>query len=324
MRAIPRVVFVVPCYNEAAVLGSTITILLATLSQLSEAELCTVSSSGLILVDDGSHDDTWRLIESGSQADPRVNGLRLSRNKGHQAALVAGLSAALYCSDVAISIDADLQDDVAVCGEMLSLYRQGYDIVYGVRSDRRTDSRSKRFFANLFYSSMLFLGVEIVPGHADFRLIARRPLQELMKYKERSLFMRGVIPLLGFKAASVYYARKSRDAGGSKYPFRKSMSLAVDGILSFSNKPLRLITYLGLLTSFCALMGVVVIVIGHYSGVTVQGWTSMMVVISVIGGIQLLCIGIIGEYLGRIYKEVKRRPRYHVQEGAGRFLEDKF
>lgn len=316
-RSTPVVLFVVPCYNEDLVIDQSINALLVELERLNAAGLCSRERSGVLLVDDGSKDDTWRLITLWSNRDHRVSGLRLSRNKGHQAALLAGLAKAVECADVSISIDADLQDDVSVCQEMLSLYQQEYDIVYGVRGDRSTDSRSKRFYANLFYTLMPLLGVEVVPGHADFRLLSRDPLVELLRYEERSMFLRGIIPQLGYKTACVYYSRKTRGAGTSKYPFRKSLSLAVDGLISLSYKPLRFVAYLGVLMSLLSCVSMVAIVTNFLMGGTIQGWASLMVLITIIGGVQLLALGVIGEYLGRVYREVKRRPRYHVQTLTG-------
>lgn len=321
-RPIPTALFVVPCYNEECVLDSSVTSLLQELSRLSEVGLCASDNSGLLLVDDGSKDNTWNLIQLWACRDRRVSGLRLSRNKGHQAALVAGLSAASKIADVTFSIDADLQDDISVCEEMLALYQQGYDIVYGVRGSRHTDSRSKRFFANLFYSMMPFLGVEVVSGHADFRLMSRQALLELLRYEERSLFLRGLIPLLGYKTASVYYSRKLRQSGESKYPFRKSLSLAVDGVISLSYKPLRYIAYVGLIMALLSFFGIAVILAIFLVGGTVHGWTSIMLAVTIVGGIQLLALGVMGEYLGRVYTEVKRRPRYHVQSMTGTMLEN--
>lgn len=320
-RPIPDVLFVVPCYNEEAVLDHSINVLLAQLEHLNRSGLCCSERSGVLLVDDGSKDGTWQLITLWSQRDHRVMGLRLSRNKGHQAALLAGLAKAAEYTDVSISIDADLQDDVNVCEEMLSLYRQGYDIVYGVRGNRSTDSKSKRFFANSFYSLMSLMGIEIVPGHADFRLMCRQVLHELLHYDERSLFLRGIIPQLGYKSACVYYSRKTRGAGVSKYPFRKSLSLAIDGLISLSYKPLRFVAYLGVFMASLSCLGMVAIVINYLLGGTIQGWPSLMVLITTIGGVQLLALGVIGEYLGRVYKEVKRRPRYHVQANTGSLLQ---
>jgi glycosyltransferase involved in cell wall biosynthesis len=316
-RCAPIALFVVPCYNEEAVLDQSISTLLAELELLGEAGLCSLEGSGVLLVDDGSGDATWQLIEDWSCRDSRVSGLRLSRNKGHQPALLAGLVAVADYADVSISIDADLQDDVSVCNEMLSLYKQGYDIVYGVRGNRSTDSRSKRFFANSFYSLMLLMGVEIMPGHADFRLMSRRSLVELLRYKERSLFLRGMIPQLGYKTASVHYSRKVRERGVSKYPFRKSLALAVDGVISLSYKPLRYIAYLGIFMALLSGLSMIAIVVSYLLGVTIQGWASLMVVVTVMGGVQLLALGLIGEYLARVYTEVKHRPLYHLQARTG-------
>ena len=322
MKPIPAVFFVIPCYNEECVLDSTAPSLLKELDHLSASDLCDKERSGLLFVDDGSKDRTWELITLWSQRDHRVGGLRLSRNKGHQAALIAGLTTAATCSDVTVSIDADLQDDVSVCAEMLSLYRQGYDIVYGVRGDRTTDSWSKRLFANSFYSFMPLMGAEVIFGHADFRLMSRRSLVELLRYEERSMFLRGIIPILGYKSASVYYSRKSRLSGTSKYPIRKSLSLAIDGVISLSYKPLRYIAYLGLAMSVLSIFGIASIIVNYLLGGTVQGWPSLMLVVTVVSGIQLLALGVIGEYLGRVYKEVKRRPRYHEEAKIGSLLDN--
>lgn len=319
-NSLPAVFFVIPCYNEECILDTTVPSLLGELEHLVAAGLCAEGSSGLLFVDDGSKDRTWELIGLWSRRDQRVSGLRLSRNKGHQSALIAGLTAAAQCADVTVSIDADLQDDVSVCAEMLTLYQQGYDVVYGVRGDRTTDSWSKRLFANSFYSLMPLMGVEVVSGHADFRLMSRRALLELLRFEERSLFLRGIIPMLGYKNASVYYSRKIRASGSSKYPFRKSLSLAIDGVISLSYKPLRYIAYLGLLMSILSFFGIVAIIGNYLLGGTVQGWPSIMLIVTVVGGIQLLALGVIGEYLGRVYREVKRRPRYHVDATVGSLL----
>ncbi|WP_457767676.1 glycosyltransferase family 2 protein [Cyanobium sp. ULC084] len=320
VNSLPSVFFVVPCYNEECVLDSTVPSLLGELEHLVAAGLCAEGRSGLLFVDDGSKDRTWELIDLWSSRDQRVNGLQLSRNKGHQAALIAGLTAAAQCADVVISIDADLQDDVSVCGEMLSLYQHGYEIVYGVRGDRTTDSWSKSLFANSFYSLMPLIGIEAVSGHADFRLMSRRAVIELLQYEERSLFLRGIIPILGYKSASVFYSRKVRQSGTSKYPFRKSLTLAIDGIISLSYKPLRYIAYLGLFMSILSFCGMIAIIVNYLMGGTVQGWASIMLIVTIVGGLQLLALGVIGEYLGRVYREVKRRPRFHVQSKVGSFL----
>ena len=307
---------IVPCFNEAAVLAESNQKLIKQIKQLASQNLCCANESKILYVDDGSLDNTWQLIKDFANQTNQVRGIKLSRNKGHQNALIAGLEECVNKCDISISIDADLQDDLNVSIAMLEHFHNGYEIVYGIRNDRSSDTRSKRFFANRFYSMMLALGVEIIPGHADYRLISNRALSELLRYQERSLFLRGIIPLLGFKTASVHYARKARKAGVSKYPFRKSLSLAVDGILAFSNKPLRAIAYLGCFIAILALLGIIAIIISAVQGYTVQGWPSVMVAIFFIGGCQMLSLGIIGEYLGRLYKEQKQRPRYHLEQHA--------
>jgi glycosyltransferase involved in cell wall biosynthesis len=317
-RPIPSLAFIVPCFNEEEVLASTASRLLNQLQAMAEADLCDHAKSGILFIDDGSKDATWSLIESLSATNDAISGLLLSRNKGHKSALVAGLVAVSTSADVSISVDADLQDDINVCSHMLESYLAGSDIVYGVRLERSTDTRSKRFFANLFYSLMQLMGAEIVPGHADFRMISRPVLAELLRYQERSLFLRGIIPQLGYRTAIVYYARQARNAGISKYPFRKSLSLAIDGIFSLSNRPLRLITYMGLILAGSSVVGVLWTIATFVMGGTIPGWASMIVIIAVLGGAQLLSLGILGEYLGRIYKEVKRRPLYHIQDNVGK------
>jgi glycosyltransferase involved in cell wall biosynthesis len=317
LQAKPSVIFVVPCFNEQDVIPSSHPQLRAQIEQLSSLGLCDENGSGILYVDDGSTDSTWEIIERLCANDAAVLAVRLSRNKGHQAALLAGVEAGAQCADVVISIDADLQDDIIASIDMLRMYSQGYEIVYGVRSSRTTDSLSKRTFANLFYTVMLMLGVDIVPGHADYRLMSSRAVAELLRYEERSLFLRGIIPQLGFKTSAVYYARKHRPAGITKYPFRKSLSLAIDGILSFSYKPLRIIAYSGLVLGLFSLIGVGRIIYAAQSGSTLPGWASIVVAIGFLGAIQLFCLGILGEYVARIYREVKRRPRYHVQASLG-------
>jgi polyisoprenyl-phosphate glycosyltransferase len=321
-RSIPSLVFVVPCYNEEAVLSTTASRLLSQLEEMAAANHCDLARSGILFIDDGSKDSTWALIESLSATSDAISGLRLSRNKGHQSALVAGLETVANTADVSISVDADLQDDINVCSQMLESYLAGCDIVYGVRLERKTDTPSKRFFAKSFYSVMRLMGAEIVPGHADFRMLSKPVLAELLRYQERSLFLRGIIPQLGYRTAIEYYARQARIAGVSKYPFKKSFSLAIDGIFSLSHKPLRLITYMGLILAGSAIAGVLYIFVSYIMGATIQGWASMTVIITVLGGAQLLSLGIIGEYMGRIYKEVKRRPLYHIQGNVGRMKWD--
>lgn len=314
MKSKPSIYIIVPCFNEEAILAFSNEKLVNQITKLANNNLCCPLNSRILYIDDGSTDATWRLISSFAQRSNFAEGIKLSRNKGHQNALLAGLNECVNKCDLCISIDADLQDNLEVSSQMIEHYMDGYDIVYGIRNDRSSDSRSKRFYANFFYSLMLAMGVEIIPGHADYRLISQRALIELLRYQERALFLRGIIPLLGFKTAAVYYARTARLAGSSKYPFRKSLALAVDGIISFSNIPLRAIAYLGCAMALLAALGIIAILINTLQGNTVQGWPSLMVALFFIGGCQLLSIGILGEYLGRIYKEVKQRPRYHLQE----------
>ena len=298
---------VIPIFNEVDVLPELVSRLDSVISeQLDDLNV------EIIMVDDGSTDGSVDVIKSLVSTYENYKLIRLSRNFGHQRAVIAGLHRA--SGDAVVIIDADLQDNLEVSSQMVEHYMAGYDIVYGIRNDRSSDSRSKRFYANFFYSLMLAMGVEIIPGHADYRLISQRALIELLRYQERALFLRGIIPLLGFKTAAVYYARTARLAGSSKYPFRKSLALAVDGIISFSNIPLRAIAYLGCAMALLAALGIIAIFINTLQGNTVQGWPSLMVALFFIGGCQLLSIGILGEYLGRIYKEVKQRPRYHLEE----------
>ena len=273
--------------------------------------------SFLCLVDDGSKDKTWNIISIHSKNHENVKGLKLSCNKGHQAALLAGLMDSMDDCDATISIDADLQDDPSKIRDMVVFYKQGFEIVYGIRSDRSSDSFLKRSLANFFYKFMIFFGIKIVDGHADFRLVSRKALKELSRYSERSLFLRGMIPLLGFKAAKIYYPRRRREKGVSKYPFRKSLSLAMDGIFSFSFKPLRYISYISIIFSLIALITLTASIVQFISGTVVPGWTSLIAIITIIGAFQLVSMSIIGEYLGRVYKEVKRRPRYHIDDRTG-------
>ena len=313
----PSLAIVVPCYNEEEILGTTISTLLATMHQMVLENIIDKEKSFLCLVDDGSKDKTWNIISIHSKNHENVKGLKLSCNKGHQAALLAGLMHSMDDCDATISIDADLQDDPSKIRDMVVFYQQGFEIVYGIRSDRSSDSFLKRSLANFFYKFMIFFGIKIVDGHADFRLVSRKALKELSRYSERSLFLRGMIPLLGFKAAKIYYPRRGREKGVSKYPFRKSLSLAMDGIFSFSFKPLRYISYISIIFSLIALITLTVSIVQFISGSVVPGWTSLIAIITIIGAFQLVSMSIIGEYLGRVYKEVKRRPRYHIDDRTG-------
>ena len=303
---------VVPCYNEEAVLAETTSRLLEVMQRVAEkhADL----QGRIVYVDDGSRDGTWSLIGSLSKQHPQVMGLKLAHNAGHQHALWAGLEWAAAHTDAAISIDADLQDDVNVIPEMIDLFLGGKDIVYGVRRDRPTDTWFKRTTALAFYKLMSKLGGDIVYNHADYRLMSRRTLAALMTYGERNLFLRGMVRTLGFPQAMVYYDRGERFAGESKYPLRKMLAFAIDGITSFSVRPLRLISIVGLSFMLVALGVIVYGLAAWLCGRTIQGWTSLLVSLWFIGGALLVALGVIGEYVGKIYAEVKRRPRYFIEE----------
>ena len=303
---------VVPCYNEEAVLNETTGRLLEVMQRVAEkhADL----QGRIVYVDDGSRDGTWSLIGSLSKQHPQVMGLKLAHNAGHQHALWAGLEWAAAHTDAAISIDADLQDDVNVIPEMIDLFLGGTDIVYGVRRDRPTDTWVKRTTALAFYKLMSKLGGDIVYNHADYRLMSRRTLAALMTYGERNLFLRGMVRTLGFPQAMVYYDRGERFAGESKYPLRKMLAFAIDGITSFSVRPLRLISIVGLSFMLVALAVIVYGLVAWLCGRTIQGWTSLLVSLWFIGGAILVALGVIGEYVGKIYAEVKRRPRYFIEE----------
>ena len=303
---------VVPCYNEEAVLAETTSRLLEVMQRVAEkhADL----QGRIVYVDDGSSDGTWPLIGSLSKQHPQVMGLKLAHNAGHQHALWAGLEWAAAHVDAAISIDADLQDDVNVIPEMIDLFLGGKDIVYGVRRDRPTDTWFKRTTALAFYKLMSKLGGDIVYNHADYRLMSRRTLAALMTYGERNLFLRGMVRTLGFPQAMVYYDRGERFAGESKYPLRKMLAFAIDGITSFSVRPLRLISIVGLSFMLVALVVIVYGLVAWLCGRTIQGWTSLLVSLWFIGGALLVALGVIGEYVGKIYAEVKRRPRYFIEE----------
>lgn len=308
-------VIIVPCYNEEEVLPETTLQLSAVLDELRASGK--IGSGKILYVDDGSLDRTWEFIRGFSASSPCVCGLKLAHNSGHQQALWAGLEWAAGHAGAAVSIDADLQDDPHCIIEMVDLWRGGADVVYGIRKERRTDTWFKKTTAQGFYRLMEALGGDIVYNHADFRLMSRRALQALMAYPERNLFLRGMVTALGFRTAKVFYDRRERFAGQSKYPLGKMVSFALDGITSFSVRPLRYIAMLGLLF---ILISVAVIVYGvavYCQGDTIPGWTSLLVSVWFIGGAILLALGIMGEYVGKIYKEVKRRPRYFVEEESG-------
>ncbi len=301
---------VVPCYNEEAVLADTTRQLAAVIAELPRP-------ARILYVDDGSKDTTWPLIERLSHEYGQVRGLRLAHNVGHQQALWAGMEHIADEAEAIVSIDADLQDDVAVIGRMVRDYVEGADVVYGVRADRSTDSAFKRKTAEAFYRLMHTLGSETVYNHADFRLLSQRALKALLAHKERNLYLRGLVPLLGFNVRKEFYDRKERQAGESKYPISKMLALALDGVTSFSVKPLRFIVLLGVIFILISL-GVIVWALVEYAlGNTIQGWTSLLVSLWFVGGTVLLALGITGEYIGKIYKEVKHRPLYFVMDEVG-------
>lgn len=306
---------VVPCYNEEVVLPETARRLVALLDEL-VGNGRVDSSSHVIFVDDGSRDRTWALIEELSNRHPRVRGLKLSRNRGHQNALLAGLLAAE--GDAVVTVDADLQDDLGAIAEMLDAHTRGAEVVYGVRKHRSTDTLFKRFTAEAYYRMLARMGVEIIFNHADYRLLGRRAVEALRQFGESNLFLRGIIPQLGFPSAIVYYDRAERFAGESKYPLGKMLAFAWQGVTSFSAAPLRMITGLGVLISLASFAVTVWAVwIRLFSDSAVPGWASTVVPMYLLGGVQLLCIGIIGEYLAKIYMETKRRPQFFVERYSG-------
>ncbi len=312
-RTAPILALVVPCYNEEEVLPGSITALTGVLRDL-RAVGRIAPESRLVLVDDGSRDATWPIIDQAALRDETVRGIKLSFNAGHQGALMAGMMEMREEVDCIISIDADLQHDIAVIPEMLRRFAEGADIVTGVRQNRAGDSRCKRFFSNAFYRVMKKLGTPLEEQHADFRLLGKNVLEALARYPERNLFLRGIIAAMGFQAATVPYEQKERDLGNSKYSFAKMLSLAWNGITSFSAMPLRISAVLSLLTLLWAAFLIVSILIDYANGQTVSGWPSIMLTMIFLGSIQLFCISILGEYTAKIYVEVKRRPHYLVEK----------
>ena len=304
---------VIPCYNEEAVLPITAPLFKAQLDSMVEAGLVS-SESRIMFVDDGSRDNTWQVISRLSSDDEIFRGLKLSRNRGHQNALLAGLMEARSLCDITISIDADGQDDIAAMTQMVEAYRNGAEVVYGVRSSRKTDSFFKRMTAEMFYKFLASMGAEVVFNHADYRLLSSRVLNEFASFKEVNLFLRGLIPLVGFNSTCVYYERHERMAGKSHYPLKKMLGLAVDGITSLSTKPLKIVMGLGLLVSLLSFIGVIWAVVSAVMGASIAGWASTICIICFIGGIQLICLGVVGEYVGKTYMEVKARPRYIISE----------
>jgi glycosyltransferase involved in cell wall biosynthesis len=272
------------------------------------------AESRILYVNDGSKDKTWSLIEELHEKNAMIQGLNLARNRGHQNALLAGLMTAKEHADMVISMDADLQDDINVIDEFVNKYYDGYDVVYGVRSSRKKDTFFKKFTAQGFYKLMLLMGVDLVYNHADYRLMSKRSLQNLEEFREVNLFLRGIVPQIGYKSTTVEYERNERFAGESKYPLKKMLAFAMDGITSFSVKPIRMITTVGVLIFLTSILMAIWSVIQHFRGATIQGWTSTIVSIWAIGGLQILAIGIVGEYIGKIYLETKGRPRYIIEK----------
>ncbi|WP_301845005.1 glycosyltransferase family 2 protein [uncultured Ruminococcus sp.] len=308
--------FVIPCYNEQEVLPITAEQLRIKYDQLLQSGLI-AESSRILLVDDGSKDRTWQIISQLHQKDSRFQGVKLSRNRGHQNALLAGLMTARSFCDAAISLDADLQDDINAMDAMLQKFQDGCDIVYGVRSDRETDTIFKRCTAQGYYKFMSGMGGELVYNHADYRLMSRRALDGLAEFGEVNLFLRGIVPMIGYRSDIVTYARKERPAGKSKYPLKKMLAFAWEGLTSLSIRPIRMITILGTLIFLVSIGMLIYSVIRHAMGATITGWTSLAVSIWAIGGLQLLAIGIIGEYIGKVYLETKSRPKYIIETYLG-------
>ena len=304
---------VVPCYNEEEMLPITFESLRNKLSELIEKGKISPESF-VLCVDDGSKDKTWELIDNENKQHKEIKGLKLAGNVGHQFALTAGLIFAKDISDITISIDADLQDDIDVFEEMIDKFHDGCDIVYGVRNKRKTDSIFKRVTAQGFYRVMNFFGAKTIYNHADFRLMSKRAVEQFSKYSEENLFLRGIVPLIGYKTDCVYYDRKVRVAGKSKYPLRKMLALAIEGITSFSVKPIRYIVLLGIISVILSLAAFVYALVSYFLKTVEPGWTSLIVSIWFLGGVQLISIGLIGEYIGKIYMEVKRRPRYNIEK----------
>ena len=309
----PLLYIVIPCYNEQEVLPITAPSFLKKIEDLTMSGLIS-SDSRVLFVDDGSKDNTWEIIRQLALSNEHYTGIRQSRNRGHQNAVLAGLMEAKKHCDIAISIDCDGQDDINAMDNMVLEYHNGADIVYGVRSDRATDSFFKRFTAEFFYRFIAWMGVETVYNHADYRLTSKRVLEAFSEFQEVNLYLRGMFPLVGFKSTSVYYERHTRLAGESHYPLKKMLALAIDGITSLSIKPIRLISGLGLVISLLSFLLMVWSIISRLLGSTVTGWASTLSIICFLGGIQLVSLGIIGEYIGKIYLEVKRRPRYIISE----------
>lgn len=308
----PKLALVLPCYNEEEVIDSSYSKLATLFNDLTTKSIIDVDSK-LIFIDDGSKDKTWDKIES-FIGQPFAKGIKLSRNFGHQYAVLAGLESQVNQFDIYISIDADLQDDINTIEEMVNHFQNGSKVVYGVRNDRSSDSFFKRKTAEGFYKLMSKLGVESIHNHADYRLIDNDVLHSFLRFNEQNLFLRGIFPKIGYPSSIVYYQRKEREAGVSKYPFGKMLSFAWDGVSSFSVRPLRMILHLGLITFFISLIMLIWAFIAFFRGTVIPGWFSIIIPITIFGGIQMISIGIIGEYVGKIYTETKSRPRFIIEK----------
>ena len=319
---IPRLIIVIPCYNEQEVLPITAPMFLQKLADLTAAGKISPESR-VLFVNDGSKDRTWEIICELAARDPHYAGICQSRNRGHQNAVLAGLMEAKSRCDITISIDCDGQDDINAMDAMVDAYRDGCDVVYGVRSKRETDTFFKRFTAESFYKILNAMGAEVVFNHADYRLMSARVLEEFARFREVNLFLRGMVPLVGFKSTCVTYERHERMAGESHYPLSKMLALAFDGITSLSIKPIRFITGFGVFVALVSFIGVLWAVIEAALGLTVSGWASMTSIICFVSGVQLICLGVIGEYIGKIYLESKHRPRYIISDSTPNFGEIK-
>lgn len=317
----PTLYLIVPCYNEEEVLPLTAPAFRNELQRLVDVGKISADSS-ILFVDDGSDDDTWEIISGMADRDDMIKGISESRNMGHQNALLAGLMEARQHCDIAITTDCDGQNEIAAMERMIDAYEEGYDIVYGVKKDRKSDGFFKRHTAQAFYSVTRMMGVELVRNHADYRLVSRTVLDELKDFREVNIFLRGIFPLVGFKSKVIQYELNKREAGKTHYSARKMFSFALDGITSFSIKPVRIFTAFGFLVSLGSFVGIILTVIDYFRGNTVSGYASLMCIICFVAGMQLLGIGVLGEYIGKIYMEVKQRPRYIIAARTGNFEED--
>ncbi len=316
---------VLPCFNEEEILQRSAKKILAVFDELKEGSDPLISEdSRVVFVDDGSRDRTWEIISALSESEPVIRGVRLSRNYGHQTAIFAGMEKAVEMgAECVVTIDADLQQDIHALPRFLEKYRAGADIVYGIRDSRDTDSFFKKSTATLYYKLMTSMGVKLIPQSADYRLMSDRAVRALSEYRENNLFIRGLVPEIGFPSDSVYFHVSAREAGTSKYTLKKMLSLALDGITSFSIQPLRLVFFFGILAFIVSLVMMLLTIIDHIRGVTVPGWSTLTISIWLLGGVQLLSLGILGEYIGRAYMESKRRPRYFISETKGTDNEDR-